>query len=66
MYIAPGQGQTTPLGQMLMSTESPYHFAHLLQVLKQCLNYVFKHIYDDFIYVYRPEALADNPLATNF
>ena len=24
-------------GQMLMSTESPYHFAHLLQVLKQSL-----------------------------
>ena len=37
MYIAPGQGQTIPWGQMLMSTESPYHFAHLLQVLKQSL-----------------------------
>ena len=37
MYIAPGQLQTTPWGQMLMSTESPYHFAHLLQVLKQSL-----------------------------
>ena len=37
MYIAPGQGQTTPWGQMLMSTESPVHFAHLLQVLKQSL-----------------------------
>ena len=38
MYIAPGQGQTTPWGQMLMPTESPYHFAHLLQVLKQSLH----------------------------
>ena len=37
MYIAPGQGQTTPWGQMLMSTECPYHFAHLLQVLKQSI-----------------------------
>ena len=37
MYIAPGQRQTTPWGQILMSTESPYHFAHLLQVLKQSL-----------------------------
>ena len=37
MYIAPGQGQTTPWGQMLMSTESPYQLAHLLQVLKQSL-----------------------------
>ena len=33
----PRQGQTTPWGQMLMSTENPYHFAHLLQVLKQSL-----------------------------
>ena len=32
MYIIPGQGQTTPWGQMFMSTESPYHFAHLLHV----------------------------------
>ena len=38
MYIAPGQRQTTPWGQMLMSTESPHHFAHLLQVLKQPLH----------------------------
>ena len=37
VYIAPGQGQTTPWGQMLMSTESPYQLAHLLQVLKQSL-----------------------------
>ena len=37
MYIAAGQGHTTPWGQMLMSTGSPYHFAHLLQVLKQSL-----------------------------
>ena len=35
MYIAPRQEQTTPWIQMLMSAESPYHFAHLLQVLKQ-------------------------------
>ena len=34
-YIAPRQGQTTPWGQMLMPTESPYHFAHLLQVLNE-------------------------------
>ena len=53
MYISPGQGQTTPWGQTLMSTESPYHFAHLLQVLKQSLwsltlcmfFHVFPHVY---------------------
>ena len=34
MYIAPWQGQKSPWGQMLMLTESPYHFAHLLHVSK--------------------------------
>ena len=66
MYIAPGQGQTTPKGQMLMSTESPYHFAHLLQVSKWSLrNLIFIHIFNDFIYVYSPGARAYNPLGTN-
>ena len=32
MYIAPGQGQTTFVDRSLMSTESPGHFTHLLQV----------------------------------
>ena len=32
MYIAPGQGQTAPGDKVLMSTERPYHFTHLLQV----------------------------------
>ena len=51
MYIAPGQGQTTPWGQILM----PYHFAHLLQILKQSLwsliLYTFFHV---FPHVYSP------------
>ena len=38
IYVySPWAGADNPLGQMLMSTESPYHFAHLLQVLKQSL-----------------------------
>ena len=48
MYIAPGQGKTTPWGQMLMSAESPYHFAHLMQVVKQSLHVffsIFFHMY---------------------
>ena len=65
MYIAPGLGQTTPWGQMLMSTESPYHFAQLLQVLNNLLKYDFKHILN-FIYVYRSRAGTDNPLGTKF
>ena len=34
MYIAPWQGQTTPWEQILIATERPYHFAHLLHVLR--------------------------------
>ena len=37
VYIALGQGQTAPRGQILMSTERPYHFTHLLQVSKKFL-----------------------------
>ena len=37
IYIAPGQGRTTLWGQNLMSTEIPYHFAHLLTVKKKFL-----------------------------
>ena len=61
MYIAPGQGQTTPWGQMLMSTESPYHFAHLLQVLKQSL-----HFFHVFPHVYSPGQEQKNPWGQNF
>ena len=61
MYIAPRQGQTTLWGQMLMSTESPYHFAHLLQVLKQSL-----HVFFMFFHVYSPRQGQTNPWGQNF
>ena len=35
MYIAGGQGQTTPGDKILMSTETSCHFGHLLQDLKK-------------------------------
>ena len=56
MYIAPGQGQTTLWGQMLMSTESPYYFAHLLQVLKKnCFEVQFYiHFFHVSPYIYSP------------
>ena len=34
MYIAIGQGQTTPGDKILMSTEISCHFGHLIQVKK--------------------------------
>ena len=37
MYITAGQGQTAPGDKVLMSTETSYHFGHLLQVSKQSL-----------------------------
>ena len=49
MYIAQGQGQTTLCGQILMSTEKPCHFAHLLQVSKKYLwsliLYIIFHVF---------------------
>ena len=35
MYIAPGQGLTTPGDKILMSTGTSCHFGHLLQVKKK-------------------------------
>ena len=52
MYIAPGQGQTTPRDKYLMSTESPYHFAHLLQVQKIALKSNFIYIFFLFHHMY--------------
>ena len=37
MYVAPGQGLTTPWDEILMSTGTPCHFSHLLQVSKRSL-----------------------------
>ena len=67
IYIAPGQGQTTLCGKILMSTERPCHFAHLLQVSKKYLwsliLYIFLLV---FIHVYSPGAGADNPMGSEF
>ena len=50
-----------------MSTERPYHFDHLLQVLKKShwspILYIFSNV---FVHVYSPRSGADNPLVTKF
>ena len=70
MYIAPGQGQTTPWGQMLMSTFSakmPLSLSQFAANFKKIsLKYDFKHILNDFIHIYSPRAGTDNPLGTKF
>ena len=68
MYIAAGQGQTTPGDKILMSTETSCHFGHLLQVKKKIsLKTDFIHFFfHDFIHIYSPRAGADNRLGTDF
>ena len=70
MYIATGQGLTTPGDKILMSTET-FCFGHLLQVKKITLKsdfiqFVFCFVFYDFTHVYSPGAEADNPLGTKF
>ena len=43
MYIAPEQEQKTLGGKLLMSTESPYHFDHLLQVSNKLNSDFYTH-----------------------
>ena len=51
-----------------MSTESPCHFTHLLQIKKKylLLKSDFVYIFAVFIHVYSPRAGADNPLGSEF
>ena len=66
MYIAAGQGQSTPGDKIWMSTETSCHFSHLLQVSKKfLLTSNFIQFFHDFIHVYSPGAGTDNPLGTN-
>ena len=66
MYIAAGQGQTTPGDKSLMSTETSCHFGHLLQVSKISLKSDFIHFFHDFIHVYKPGAELTAPWGRNF
>ena len=45
MYIAPGQGQTAPRGQNLISTEMSCHFIYLLQVSKNVFETLILNIF---------------------
>ena len=66
MYIAPGQGHTAPGDKVLMSTEMPCHFIHLLQVQKMSSKSDFIHFFHDLIHIYSPGAGADSPRGQNF
>ena len=67
MYIAVGQGQTTPGDKIIMPTETSCHFGHLLQVSKKTLwRLIFYKFFHDFVHVYSPGAVVDNLLGTKF
>ena len=69
MYLAPGQakGRQTLGVKVLMSTEKPYLFDHLLQVLKKSLWSLILYIFFNvFMHVYSPTPGAANPLVTKF
>ena len=55
MYIAVGQGQTTPGDKILMSTETSCHFGHLLKVSKKSLSLI---LYTFFMSLYMYIALG--------
>ena len=53
IHVAPGQGLTTPRGEMFMSTRTSCHFGHLLQVVKKNLFEVwFYAIFFMILYTY--------------
>ena len=55
MHIALGQGRQPPGDKILMSTERPYHFTHLLQVSKRSLwSLILYNFFHDLIHVYTP------------
>ena len=66
MYVAAGQGQTTPGDKILMSIETTCHFGHLVSFKNISLKSDFIYIFHDFIHVYSPGAGTDNPLGTKF
>ena len=62
IYIAPGQRQTVPRDKILMSTEMPYHFTHLLQVSKKSLlSQILYNFFHDLIHAYSPGAGGIQP-----
>ena len=67
MYIAGGQGQTTPGDKILTSTETSCHFRHLLQVSKKSLwSLILYNFFHDFIHIYSPRTGLTTPCGWNF
>ena len=57
-----GRGRLPPGDKILMSTERPYHFTHLLQVSKKSLwSLILYNFFHDLIHVYSPGAGGIQP-----
>ena len=66
MYIAPGQGQTTPWGQNFDDNRKAFSLCPCVASYKvSSLKSDFIRIFNDFIHVSSPGARAENPLGTN-
>ena len=65
MYIAPGQGLTTPLGRNFYVNRNILSLWPFLASLKKIslILYIFFH---DFIHEYSPEPGADSPRGQSF
>ena len=67
VYSPGGWGRQPPWDKILMSTERPYHFTHLLQVSKKSLrSLILYNSFHDLIHVYSPGAGGIQPQGTSF
>ena len=69
MYIAAGQGQTTPGDKFLMSTKTSCHFSYLLQVSKKSLwsLILYNFFHDLYMYIHvAPGQGLTTPRGRNF
>ena len=67
MYIAPGQGLTTPWEQNFDGNRNILSLRSFVASFKNIsLKSDFIQFFHDFIHVYSPEAGADSPQGTKF
>ena len=67
MYIAPGQGLTTPWGQNFDVNRNILSLQSFVASFKKVsLKSDFIQFFHDFIHVYSPGAGADSPQGTKF
>ena len=65
MYIAPGQGQTTPWGQNFDDNRKTFSLCPYVASFKMFSSKSdFIYIFNDFKHVFSPGARAENPLRT--